>query len=257
MSLHRLYRGFSRLCGLAQGPLPKPGLRALLYHAVGTPLPGEPCGTSISAGLFARHIEHLDSLRNVFKFRHFAAPGSDSPCLALTFDDGYRDVLAAAAPLLAVRGIPFTMFVVSDFILRGAAPYLDEAGLKELARLSGARIGSHGKTHRPLTALGDAELREELAGSRKFLEDLLGLPVTSISYPYGSVDRRVRDAAQEAGYVLGGTSRYGLNLPGRDPLLLCRTEIVAWDEIEDLELKVKGRWDWYRFRHPDPAAQNR
>ena len=179
---------------------------------------------------------------------------SERPRLAVTFDDGYRDVLTKAAPLLVEKKIPFTLFATTDFIRSGSPLYLNEAELKELSRLPGAGIGSHGKTHRRLTSLYDRVLKEDLAASRKNLEDLLGKPVTMLSYPHGAVDRRVRDAAQEAGYTLGATSRYGLNLPGRDPLLLCRTEIVAWDEVEDLELKAKGHWDWYSLRHPDPAA---
>ena len=78
--------------------------------------------------------------------------------------------------------------------------------------------------------------------------------VTALSYPHGSVDQRVRNAAKTAGYKMGGCSRYGLNHPDRDPLLLCRTDLTDFDSVADLTLKIEGHWDWFRFRHKDPAS---
>ena len=249
---HGAYRGLSKLCrflGAGSGT----GLRVLLYHSVGDPLQENDYGTAIAPELFAAHVGLLDRLRADFEPAPFDAT-RDGRRVAVTFDGGYRDVLTTAAPLLADKRIPMCLFATSAFIQAGGSLYLSPAELKRLAGLPGVSIGSHGATHRRLTELGDAELKEELSSSRKYLEDLMGKPVTALAYPHGAVDRRVRDAAEAAGYRLGGTSRYGFNGPGRDPLLLCRTEAVAWDTESDLELKVRGHWDWFRFRHPDPAA---
>jgi peptidoglycan/xylan/chitin deacetylase (PgdA/CDA1 family) len=38
------------------------------------------------------------------------------PSVAITFDDGYREQLAVAAPLLEARGYPSTVFVSSAFV---------------------------------------------------------------------------------------------------------------------------------------------
>ncbi|MEK7747363.1 MAG: polysaccharide deacetylase family protein [Elusimicrobiota bacterium] len=250
---HRAYRAISKIHSLFSG---KPqGLRTLLYHSVGTVLDHDPYGTSISAELFEAHLRSLCALKDRFEFTPFAAPADPRPRLALTFDDGYADILRIA-PRLAELSIPFTLFAAADFIRSGRAPYLCEAGLKELSRVPGASIGSHGKTHIPLVRLTDKGLAEELRSSREYLSGLIGREVRALSYPHGAVDRRVRDAAEEAGYALGGTSRYGADLPGRNPLLLCRTEVTAWDSVPDLELKVSGAWDWFRFRRPDPAGQS-
>ncbi|TPW20504.1 MAG: polysaccharide deacetylase, partial [Elusimicrobia bacterium] len=174
-----------------------------------------------------------------------------APRLAVTFDDGYRDTLTTAAPLLAARGFPFTVFVPARHL--GTANYLDHAGLRELASLPGAAVGAHGADHVPLTRLDDAALARELADSRKRLEDVLGRTVDRMSYPFGAVDRRVRDAAAAAGFAFAGASFYGPNLPSRDPLLLRRTEAVAWDTPDDLRLKAFGSWDWFRLRQGDRA----
>ncbi|GJE59357.1 polysaccharide deacetylase family protein [Methylobacterium trifolii] len=44
-----------------------------------------------------------------------AAPGDRPPFAVLTFDDGYRDNLEHAAPVLRRHGAPWTLFVTGDF----------------------------------------------------------------------------------------------------------------------------------------------
>ncbi|MFN2599458.1 MAG: polysaccharide deacetylase family protein, partial [Pyrinomonadaceae bacterium] len=143
---------------------------------------------------------------------------SDHLRVAVTLDDGYKDNLYAAAPVLLKYGIPFTVFVVSSYVRDGSREYLSPSELMELAGLPGATVGSHGATHRPLAGCDDRTLRRELYGSRSRLEDITGKPVTFLSYPYGSVDRRIRDAAERAGYTRGGCSSFGMNERNRDPL---------------------------------------
>jgi peptidoglycan/xylan/chitin deacetylase (PgdA/CDA1 family) len=172
--------------------------------------------------------------------------------VAVTFDDGYRDTLAVAAPILLKHKIPFTVFVTTAFVRSGSSLYLTPAELRELADLPGVTIGSHGMTHIRLAECDDHTLWQELEGSRLTLEDMIGKPVTSIAYPHGSADLRVRDAARRAGYRIGVCSRSGINPPGRDPLLLCRTEVVAADSERVFLQKLQGAWDWYRWRMVDP-----
>ena len=118
-----------------------------------------------------------------------------------------------------------------------------------------ATIGTHGSTHTPLTKCSKGALRNELGDSRKYLEDLLGRRVDKMSYPFGAVDQGVRDAVEEAGYVMAFCSRFDINLPGRDPLLLCRTDVLGMDSIRVLKQKLRGAWDWYRWRSHDPASK--
>jgi peptidoglycan/xylan/chitin deacetylase (PgdA/CDA1 family) len=72
---------------------------------------------------------------------------------------------------------------------------------------SGVDIGSHTHTHRRLTNLSDAALREETTGSRKTLEDILGHRVRFFSFPFGGHDERVRGAVRDAGYEAAVTTR--------------------------------------------------
>lgn len=237
----------------------KRGLRILLYHAVGTPLLHDSYGIAISPHLFEQHMALLASNREIQVVDVSNGQSEESSLrVAVTFDDGYRDNLTIAAPILMKYQIPFTVFVTSSYILgRESSYYLSPEELRELAGLPGVTIGSHGVTHVPLATCDDSTLWDELYGSRLWLEDLLGKPVCAISYPHGSVDQRVARAAVKAGYTMGLCSRRDINDTQRDPLLLCRTEIVATDSERVFRQKLYGAWDWNRWLAGNPALQRK
>ena len=235
---------------------PADGLRVLMYHAIGTPALGDTLGLfSLPTEHFRQHMAFLAEWTQgrVVDFNSSAL--SDVGCrVAITFDDGYLDNLERAAPILCGLNFPFTVFVTSEFIRSGKAGFLSPAALRALAALPGAKIGAHGANHVALTQCDEATLRNELTRSRYYLEDLISRPVEAISYPYGAVDLRVRKMAAEVGFILGACSHAGLNKAGRDPLLLCRTEVMSYDNVRLFKQKLHGDWDWYKWRNRDPAT---
>ncbi len=258
MNLRRLLaRSISEMvAGVSWMRGPADGLRVLMYHAIGTPALGDTLGLfSLKPDLFKQHMTLLAGWKQgrVVEFDDTALSGSGCR-VAITFDDGYLDNLEVAAPILCELKLPFTVFVTSEFVRSGKAGFLSPAALRSLAALPGARIGAHGANHVSLTQCDDATLRNELASSRHYLEDVLGREVRTLAYPYGAGDLRVRDAALTAGYRLGACSLAGINQPNRDPLLLARTEIVAFDSERVFVQKLHGDWDWYRWRKQDPVS---
>ena len=230
---------------------PRSGLRILMYHAVGTPVRGDRLGIfTISRERFSAHAGVLASMLTT-PLAPLTVPYNELR-IAITFDDGYTDNLRVAAPLLAARGLPFTVYVTTDFVREGASGFMTPSELKELARIPGASIGAHGCSHRPLTECGSDELAAELTDSKHYLEDLLGQPITSLAYPHGAADRRVRDAVAVAGYQVGACSHFDINRPGRDALMLNRCNILCDDTPRVLRQKLRGDWDWYRWRSHDP-----
>jgi len=231
------------------------GNRILMYHAVGTDVDGDTRGLyNILPARFESHMRILASHhRNRLKNLDAATLRQADPGIMVTFDDGYRDNLTCAAPLLADLGIPFTVFVTTGPVKDCKAGFLSPDDLRALDNFPGATIGAHGVTHARLAECNDRKLKKELLESKAYLEDLLGHPVDSLSYPHGSVSRRVRDAAERAGYLVGATSRFDVNPPNRDRLLLCRTDIWSGDSDGVFAEKLTGCWDWRRWRHADPA----
>jgi peptidoglycan/xylan/chitin deacetylase (PgdA/CDA1 family) len=92
-------------------------------------------------------------------------------------------------------------------------------------RRAGQEIESHTRTHRVLQTVPEAQLRDELAGSRADLERELGVPARVIAYPVGlPVPANVRTAVRDAGYELGFLNTGGVSptAAGFDPLAIRR-----------------------------------
>jgi peptidoglycan/xylan/chitin deacetylase (PgdA/CDA1 family) len=160
--------------------------------------------------------------------------GLSSPRVALTFDDGFRNVLANALGPLAQHGWRALQFLVANCIgqlnqwdLReGEAPenLMDAAEVRDWLR-AGHAIGSHSLTHARLTRLTLRDAREEIFASKKKLEDTFGVAVEHFSYPYGDWSEPVRELVLEAGYRTACTTQFGVNTPSTPPLTLNRITV--------------------------------
>ena len=111
----------------ATGPAGVPGL-ILMYHRIGTACL-DPWGLSVSAENFRQQIAHLAAVTKPVALPELADATrwkSDIPVAAVTFDDGYIDNLTIAAPVLADRGVPATVFVVTGYLDAGREFWWDE-----------------------------------------------------------------------------------------------------------------------------------
>ena len=119
----------------------------------------------------------------------------------LTFDDGFRNWLTAAAPLLQRLGVRATFYVCPGLLggrhwhLDGEeGRLLDESEARELLD-AGMELGSHSLSHPDLRLLDGGELGRELEESKSAVERLTGRPCRTLAYPYGLYDERVVAAA--------------------------------------------------------------
>jgi len=60
--------------------------------------------------------------------------GSSKDLVAITFDEGYKDNLYFVAPLLVGNGIPFTVFVTTDFSKNNKKDILQPLEIRELSK---------------------------------------------------------------------------------------------------------------------------
>jgi len=141
----------------------------------------------------------------------------------LTFDDAYESVYHYAAPVLEKLGFHATLFVLNAYIGKDNvwdfrpgdthSRHMSAAQLLELQEKDW-EIASHGERHRVLTGMKDDELKYELEHSKASLEALTGREIPTFCFPFGVYNRRVVDAARQAGYrnLVGftGASRYGV-----------------------------------------------
>jgi peptidoglycan/xylan/chitin deacetylase (PgdA/CDA1 family)/GT2 family glycosyltransferase len=241
----------------------------LCYHAVS---PTWDADISVTPRQLERQVGRL--LRRGYRGVTFAEALSAPPpgrLLVVTFDDAYRSVLELARPLLDRLGVPATVFAATAWVGRRAewpgvdrwahtphAAELDTMDWDELAALgeAGWEVGSHSRTHPRLTRLGDAELAEELGGSRAELAERLGAPPLSVAYPYGDVDERVAAAAATAGYRAGAGLPEG-RLPPPRPLVWPRIGIYRHDRGPRFALKASAVVRRLRRRREDESLAPR
>jgi peptidoglycan/xylan/chitin deacetylase (PgdA/CDA1 family) len=98
---------------------------------------------------------------------------------------------------------------------------------RRLAR-QGVDIGSHTVRHLCLSTLDPEELRDEIGTSRRRIEEELGLPCLTISYPDGTPESfglRDREALRAAGYRAAFSQIRGTNAVGDDMFALKRINV--------------------------------
>lgn len=222
---------------------PKRGSRAciLMYHSIHEKTDYR---WNVTPGDFERQMAHLKeqgcpviSLAELVRRLRAREPLGDA--VALTFDDGYRDNLSNALPVLEQYGFPATVFVTTSGLGKTDKRGLARLALEELKLLAASKrveVGSHTTSHIMLAAAGTAVQREEVTESKAFLGSLLGKAIDLFAYPYGNFSRTTVSLVRAAGYRAAVTTVPGLVTAKSDPYRLPR-------------YAVETHMTFARFRH--------
>ena len=236
-------------------------LRSLMYHKVND-IPDNP--VTVPPSLFDEQMAQLRELGYSVVgldavLAHYV-DGATLPAKAVlvTFDDGYRDNLENALPILERYGYPAVLFVPIGYLgerrplpheehlrARGIVnPTLDWGELRELDA-AGLRIECHGISHRPVAALELDEAAREIVVSKLRLEDALGREVKAFAYVKGSEAHYKPvhlSLVRQAGYELGFTSVSGANGSRSDRFRLRRYNVEPYPP-RTFELVLAGACD--------------
>jgi peptidoglycan/xylan/chitin deacetylase (PgdA/CDA1 family) len=219
----------------------------LVYHTIDEVAGQATCPEMISPGRFEQQLEWLSRRRQVVPL--IETLSNKNSLVALTFDDGYRDNLTNALPLMEKYSMPATIFVIAGFVNRDG--YLSDAELREIAKHPLVTIGSHGLWHRNFNELSETEARFELTESRRTLESIIAQKVGLMSWPYGECRAHLEQLSAECGYAAswsvwkgsnGRHSRWRVPLGARDNLL----RFVA--KASGVYALTEARWHRYQER---------
>jgi peptidoglycan/xylan/chitin deacetylase (PgdA/CDA1 family) len=237
---------------------------ALMYHRIGVPTNAWERKYCVDPRDFAYHMAalatrgmHACSLDEFIAWREGMRELEEGAFL-LTFDDGFLDIHRYALPLLAARGWPATVFLVSALIGKTdewcrrenpagrTYPLLGRGEIREMMQ-AGFTFHSHSRTHADLTMLSARALDEEISGSRRDLEDMLGQPVCCFAYPYGNYSDAVVERVRAAGYTAAFSVQPGFNRRDVDPFRIRRLDVFGTDTASALARKVQfgsndGSW---------------
>jgi peptidoglycan/xylan/chitin deacetylase (PgdA/CDA1 family) len=183
----------------------------LVYHGVASASDEEdPRRLLVSPEHLEAHVRLLKRRRyDVVPAGQLAANGGPRGRTAsLTFDDGWRNWLTTALPVLERLGVRGTFFVCPGLfgsthpdVPGEEGALLDESEATALHE-AGMELGSHSLSHPDLRRLSDDELVVELRDSKEAVEAITGKPCRLFAYPYGLYDQRVLEAVGAAGYEL-------------------------------------------------------
>jgi peptidoglycan/xylan/chitin deacetylase (PgdA/CDA1 family) len=213
---------------------------------------------------FARQMDELLAAGTAISACEVARTNGRRRRIAVTFDDGYHSVFENALDILHERRIPATIFVPTDYLGRSPGWISNPAhrdahervlNPDELRLLEafGCQVGSHGVSHRPLSALTSSQALGELSGSRRALEAILGKQVKLFALPYGDGGSAVLQLAGSAGYEL-----VFLSVPGgaKGPRceLIGRVDVSPMDWNLEYRLKIRGAYQWLPWAIAAKAA---
>lgn len=221
----------------------------LTWHSIddsGSPI-------SVAPAAFARQVAWLASGQvRVTTVEELLRLPDSADAVAVTFDDGFRNVAERAAPLLAAHALPATIFVVSRHAGTNAWGGVADAGVPtlpllnwdELARLreQGFSVAAHSRTHRRMGGAGAAVLEDELLGCAQDIAARTGEAPRGFAYPYGDVDAAAADMVRRH-YDWGCTTELRVLTAGDDRACLPRVDMYYFRDPGRLE-----RWGSARFR---------
>jgi peptidoglycan/xylan/chitin deacetylase (PgdA/CDA1 family) len=175
--------------------------------------------------------------------------------IAVTFDDGFRNILYSALPFMRERKIPATIFVPTGYLGKKPGwindlthPNANEVLLTEeqIINLTDDQftIGSHTVSHPHLKTVDNNTFVTEITDSKKKLEEILRKQINLISLPYGSLNTGYIDLFKEAGY-----QHVFLNIPTFPATkikeyFIGRIDVSLDDWPVEYRLKLLGAYQW-------------
>ena len=164
----------------------------------------------------------------------------DGCYFCLSFDDGLKNTVTNALPILAERGTPAAAFLATGYIGKTLrtdparellVEFLDWEDCRRLAD-NGFTIGSHTASHVRLSALDTSGVEAELSESKAVIERELGRECSHLCCPWGrpGVDflpDRDPALARELGYRSFLTAQRGGMRTGGSPYDVSRDHVLA------------------------------
>jgi peptidoglycan/xylan/chitin deacetylase (PgdA/CDA1 family) len=236
----------------------------LCYHGVTERRarhPQDPAGLHVRLDRFLAHLEYLHRRYRVISLRDYLTARQQRRELpphsvVLTFDDGYRNFITAAAPQLRRFEMKASVFLITDRVENNGGAetsrnwieaddesYLSWTDVKSLSE-RGFEFGSHTCSHAKLPELSPRELEHELGDAKAAIAGQLELKELSLAYPYGLTSAGIADKARTLGYSCALTTETGFNDRHTDLFMLRRILIGDDDDVASFATRVSGLTRW-------------
>jgi len=136
----------------------------------------------------------------------YGKPLPEKPVM-ITFDDGYLDNYTTAYPILKKYGQKAVFFLITANIGVDHR-FMNWQQAREMSD-NGMIMQSHTVNHVNLKKISTEAASQELADSKRIIEENLGRPVRYLAYPEGGVNKSTAQLAKDAGYRGAFSVRFG------------------------------------------------
>ena len=176
----------------------------------------------------------------------------------ITFDDGYENLITNVFPVLKKLEFSATCFVVTNMLNKYNVWDENRSDYKKMKLMNidqiyewvsnGFEIGSHTKDHLDLTSLDINKKKEQIIDSKNFINQSLGIKITSFAYPFGSFDDETIKIVQE-NYEYAVTTRPSKYNPNKfNDMKLPRISINKKTSIFKFLLKILTNYENLKYK---------
>jgi len=147
---------------------------------------------SIAIGFFDFFLKMLSLKRKEIVYLDSYNP-DDKNQIVITFDDGYKEIIKYAIPVLKFFNYPFEVFLVSDFFdaaEQGNKDYCNKNDIKKIIK-NGGRLQYHSKTHPHLDKIDNLEILKDEIKVPEHLIKLDPKGFNFFAYPFWSYNDNV------------------------------------------------------------------
>jgi peptidoglycan/xylan/chitin deacetylase (PgdA/CDA1 family) len=235
----------------------------LVYHQIDVAPPKGSAFRSlyVAPDAFARQMRLLDMLGyqglSMSALLPYLRGEAHGKVVGITFDDGYRNNLTHALPVLQRQGFSSTCYAVSQRLgqtnvwdlAEGIAqtPLMDAAQLRQWVA-GGQEVGAHTRHHVFLPQFESDTCLEEMTLCRAELEVVTGSAVAHFCYPYGQYTAEHVVMARQAGFETVTTTQRSRVISGADLWQLPRVPVLRSTTLPVFWLKVATAYEDRRGR---------
>lgn len=182
----------------------------------------------------------------------------DKKYVIITFDDGYKDNLINALPILKKYNLKAVLFYVTDQTYnkwdidvedrpkekRFELMNLEE--IKEFYESGLIEIGGHTTTHLDMPLIEKEKLKTDLEDSKAKIRNIVGKEPVAFAYPWGRNNEICRKLVEEVGYKFAVSTESGSACFSDDLFEIVRVGIYSKDDIKKFEQKISGNYPFMR-----------
>ena len=190
----------------------------LQYHHVALDTPNS---TSVTPEVFAKHMAYLSENHEVIALEDaLNAIKNKQPLpkrsVAITFDDGFTNILENAHPILVQYNFPYTVFI-NPAIIGELRNQLTWQQIKQMQPL--AMFANHTLDHAHLlTKYGNESTAQwlkramnDINQAEKLMQEQLGYSKKWLAYPFGEFNQTLKQTLLDQGYIGFGQQSGAVN----------------------------------------------